>query len=61
MTAAAGNSASFTHIFGAPTRGKIQLDGVTYQLGALSLVWDLSHVTVQGVRGKTVIKTSAIG
>lgn len=61
MRADGGNSARFSHIFGAPTRGKIQLDGVTYQLGALSLVWDLSHVTVQGVRGKTVIKTSAIG
>lgn len=53
--------APFTRIFGVPVRSVIQLDGIVYQLGSLSLTWDLSHTTVRGVRGRTVIRTSAIG
>lgn len=61
MTAQATTPAPFTQVFGMPVRGKIQLDAAVYQLGSLSLLWNLSYVTVRGVRGKTIIRTSAIG
>lgn len=61
LSSAATNFIKFTDIFGVPGRGRILLDGITYDLGANSLVFGLSNVWVKGVPKKTKLTCSAIG
>lgn len=55
------NTSVFTELFGAPLRGRIILDPVTYDIGANHLTFGLSNVWVCGVPGLTKITTTNLG
>lgn len=54
------NYAAFTDLFGIPTGGgKVFLDRDTYDIGASTLLFNLSGAWIKGVRGGSLLTTSA--